>query len=422
MKESFLHFLWRTRRFNAQNLCTTEFHPIVIHVPGEHNTHAGPDFFNARLRIGDTHWAGNVEMHLQSSEWLAHGHSKDPAYDNVVLHVVLEEDQPIHLPNGTRIPCLELKGRIPPKLLENYERLEREQAWIPCEHFFMAVPEIVRLNWLDRLLVERLELKTTGIEAALKGTENHWEEAFYQLLARSFGLKVNMEPFEALARTLPLLILSKHKSNLLQLEALILGQAGFLGSDFKEEWPRTLVREYRHLSHKYGLEPLEVSQWKFLRLRPANFPTVRLAQFAKLIHQSSNLFSQILEVQNLREIENLFQVQPSAYWSDHFMLDKASTKQEKTIGRDFIHLIVINTVVPFLFYYGKTRDLDEPKKRALALLEELHPEANAILDAWASLGMKPRNAFQTQALIHLKTRYCDQKRCLECSIGTAILK
>jgi hypothetical protein len=422
MKESFLHFLWRTRRFNAQNLLTTEFQRIEIQVPGEHNSHAGPDFFNARLRIGDTHWAGNVEMHLQSSEWIAHGHSKDPAYDNVVLHVVLEEDQPIFLPNGMRIPCLELKDRIPYRLLENYEYLEQEEAWIPCEHFFITVPEIIRLNWLDRLLVERLELKTTGIEAVLAATENHWEETFYQILARNFGLKVNMEPFAALARTLPLQILAKHRSNLLQIEALVLGQAGFLENDFQDEWPRTLAREYRHLSHKYGLEPIPVSQWKFLRLRPANFPTIRLAQFAKLIHQSSNLFSQILEVQNLREIENLFQVKPSVYWSDHFLLDKASIKQEKTIGKEFFHLLIINTVVPFLFYYGKIRDLEAPKKRALALLEELPPESNALLTAWAALGMNPRNAFQTQALIHLKTRYCDQKRCLDCAIGTAILK
>ncbi len=422
MRESFLHFLWRTRRFDAQNLRTTENQPIEIQIVGEQNTHAGPDFFNARLRIADTIWAGNVEMHLQSSEWIAHKHSDDPAYDNVVLHVVFEEDLPILRTTGERIPCLELKGRIPPKLLENYQRLEHEQAWIPCQHFFRQVPEIVRLNWLDRLLVERLELKTTAIAEALKDTENHWEEAFYRLLARNFGLKVNAEPFEALARSLPLLTLAKHKTSLLQVEALLFGQAGFLKEPHRDEWPNELTREYRHLAHKYGLESLPQSQWKFLRLRPANFPTVRLAQFAALVHQSAHLFSKILETKNLRELENHFNVQLSPYWRDHFQFDKPSIKREKTLGRDFVHLIVINTIVPFLFHYGKIRDLDEPQKRALTLLEELPPEANNIVDGWVALGVPARHAFQTQALIHLKTRYCDQKRCLECAVGNAILK
>lgn len=422
MRESFLHFLWRTRRFNAQNLLTTQAQPIEIQVIGEQNTHAGPDFFNSRLRIGDTHWAGNVEMHLSSSEWLSHGHSSDPAYDNVVLHVVLEEDQPILRSNGERIPCLELKGRIPAKLLENYERLEQEQAWIPCEHFFQTVPEIVRLNWLDRLLVERLELKTNAIAAALDATNNHWEEAFYRMIARNFGLKVNVEPFDALARSLPLLTLAKHKSSLLQVEALIFGQAGFLDEIQVDDWPKALAREYQHLAHLYNLSPLPVSQWKFLRLRPANFPTVRLAQFAALIHQSVHLFSKILEARNLRELENLFQVQPSPYWKNHFQFHKPSIHREKPLGRDFIHLLVINTIVPFLFHYGKSKELEEPQKRALALLEELPPESNVILEGWTALRVNARNAFQTQALIHLKTRYCDQKRCLECAIGTSILK
>lgn len=422
MRESFLHFLWRSRRFDARKLLTTESQPIEIQVAGEQNPHAGPDFFNARLRIGDTFWAGNVEMHLMASEWITHGHSNDPAYDNVVLHVVLEEDQPILRANGERIPCLEMKGRIPPHLLENYERLEQEQTWIPCQQFFRTVPDIVRINWLDRLLVERLELKTSSIAGALLATENHWEEAYYRTLAQSFGLKVNVDPFEALARSLPLILLSKHRSSLLQVEALVFGQAGYLQGNYQDEWPQLLAREYRHLRHKYGLQPLQVSQWKFLRLRPANFPTIRLAQFASLLHRSENLFSHILGARNLREIENLFEVHPSPYWRDHFLFDKVSINREKPLGRDFIHLLVINTVVPVLFHYGKTRGLEESKKRALSLLEELPPEANMILDQWAELGIPARHAFQTQALIHLKTRYCDAKRCLDCAIGNAILK
>jgi hypothetical protein len=422
MRESFLHFLWRTRRFDAQGLTTTEGQSIEIQHIGEQNSHAGPDFFNARLRIGGTLWAGNVEMHLRASEWRAHGHGDDAAYDNVVLHVVLEEDRPICRANGERIPCLELRGRIPPRLLEDYERLEREQAWIPCQHFFGNVPDVVRLNWLDRLLVERLEMKTAAIAEAIAATENHWEEAFYRTLARNFGLKVNAEPFEALARALPLLTLAKHKSSLLQVEALLFGQAGFLEGNFADAWPQELAREYRHLAHKYGLVSLSAAQWKFLRLRPANFPTVRLAQFAALVHQSAHLFSKVLEADNLRALENLFEVVPSAYWREHFQFDRPSVRRTKALGRDFVHLVVINTVVPFLFHYGKAKGLEDLQKRALQLLEELPPEANAVVEGWAALGVAARNAYQAQSLLHLKTRYCDARRCLECAVGNSILK
>lgn len=423
MHESFLHFLWRWRRFNAQQLLSTEGQPIEILQPGEHNHHAGPDFFNARLRIGDTTWAGNVEIHLRASEWLAHRHSDDRAYDNVVLHVVLEEDQPVLRANGERIACLELRHRIPPKIWETYQRLEHEQAWIPCESFFPNTPDIVRLNWLDRVLVERLEQKTAAVAEMLAATGNHWEEAFYRVLARNFGLKVNAEPFEALARSLRLITLAKHKSSLVQVEALLFGQAGLLDEKFTDAHPLELQREYRHLAHKYALVPLAASQWKFLRLRPANFPTVRIAQFAALVHQSAHLFSKILEANTLRELENLFEVQPGGYWRDHFQFDKPSVRRTKSLGRDFVHLLVINTIVPFLFFYGKEKSREELQKRAIRLLEELPPESNALVDGWTALLRSPaRNAYQTQALIHLKTRYCDAKRCLECGVGNAILK
>lgn len=422
MRESFLHFLWRTKRFDAQDLITTENQPIEIYTLGEHNFNAGPDFFNARIKIGQTMWAGNIEMHLKSSEWIAHGHSTDPAYDNVVLHVVLEEDVPIYHTSGERIPCLCLNGRIPTQLLAHYERLEQELAWIACEHFFQNVPGIVRLNWLDRMMVERLEQKTTAIATVLQATNNHWEEAFYIMLARNFGLKVNVDPFEALARSLPLITLSKHKSNFLQLEALVFGQAGFLSGSFTEEWPKILAREYQHLSNKQGLAPLAVSQWKFLRLRPANFPTVRLAQFAGLVYNSVHLFSKVLEAKNLREFENLLECQTSAYWLNHFQFDKPSVKVEKHLGKEFIHLLVINTIVPFLFHYGKTKGIEGYQKQAFRLLEEIPPESNAIINQWMDLGVPIKHAFHSQALIHLKTRYCDEKRCLECAIGNAILK
>ena len=422
MRESFLHFLWRWRRFAHHELLTTQGQSIEILHPGEWNTHAGPDFFNARVRLGDTTWAGNVEIHLKSSEWLAHGHQDDPAYDNVILHVVLEEDHPIVLASGQRIPCLELKNRIPANILEIYERLEHERAWIPCETFFTKVPDIVRLNWLDRLMVERLELKTAAIENMLETTGNHWEETFYRLLARNFGLKVNAEPFEALARSLPLFILARHVHNPLQVEALLFGQAGLLQPAFQEEYPKELAREYRFLQHKYQLTPMNAEQWKFLRLRPANFPSIRLAQFSALLLHSTQLFSQVLDAGSLREIEHLFSVEPGAYWLTHFQLDKPSAKGSKMPGRDFIQLLVINTIVPFLFYYGKQKNTPRYQKVALELMEALPAESNTILDGWHDLGVTARHAYQSQALIHLKTRYCDVKRCLECAIGNAILR
>jgi Protein of unknown function (DUF2851) len=326
------------------------------------------------------------------------------------------------LASGERIPCLELKDRIPARILETYERLEHERAWIPCERFFAQTPDIIRLNWLDRLLVERLEQKTAAIAAMLEATGNHWEETFYRLLARNFGLKVNAEPFESLARSLPLSILARHTHNPLQVEALLFGQAGLLQSVFQESYPTALAKEYRFLQHKYQLTPMAGEQWKFLRLRPANFPSIRLAQFSALILHSAQLFSQILEAGSLREIEPLFTVEPGEYWLTHFQLDKPSAKRNKTPGRDFIHLLVINTIVPFLFYYGKLKQTERYQKRAFQLLEDLPAESNIILDGWRDLGVSARHAYQSQALIHLKTRYCDAKRCLECAIGNVILK
>ena len=422
MREDFLHFLWRWRRFDARNLATSDGQALEILHPGEPNLHAGPDFFNARVRLGGTLWAGNVEIHLNASDWLAHRHDTDPAYDNVVLHVVLDEDQRLRRPNGEPLPCLALRERIPPQLLEKYFRLEHERAWVPCEKTFGAVPEIVRLNWLDRLLVERLEQKTESIARVVEATGHNWEETFYRVLARSFGLKVNMEPFEALARSLPLRLLAKHKDQLFQLEALLFGQAGLLAEQFEDDYPRALAKEYQFLRHKYGLQPLAAGQWKFFRLRPAGFPTIRLAQFAAVVYRSAHLFSQILETGSTAETEQLFSAEISEYWRAHFRFDKTAVRQPKPPGREFVHLLLINTVAPFLFHYGRAKGQPELQDRALQLLENLPPEANTVVDGWAKRGQRGASAGQTQALLHLKTRYCDMKRCLECAIGNAILR
>ena len=422
MREDFLHFLWRWRRFDAQNLATTDGQALEILHPGEPNPHAGPDFFNARIRLDGTLWAGNVEIHLNASDWLAHRHDHDPAYENVVLHVVLDEDQRLRRPNGEALPCFTLRRRIPPQLLEKYLRLDHERAWIPCEKVYPEVPEIVRHNWLDRLLVERLEEKTGLVAQVVEASGRHWEEAFYRLLARNFGIKVNVEPFEALARSLPLRLLAKHKDHLFQLEALLFGQAGFLSESFDDAYPRELAREYRFLQHKYGLTPLAAGQWKFFRLRPAGFPTVRLAQLAALLHRPDQLFSQLLAAPDTAAAEQLFTANLSDYWLTHFRFDKSAARRMKPLGREFVHLLLINTVAPFLFHYGRAQGRADLQDRALRLLDELPPEANTVVSGWAERGQRAQSAAHTQALLHLKTRYCDAKRCLECAIGNAILR
>ncbi len=422
MKEDFLHYLWRMRKFNHVALKTTNGEPLTIQATGEHNLNAGPDFSNARIRIGDMLWAGNVEIHVNASEWYAHKHQEDKAYDSVVLHVVFEEDKPVFRNNGERIPCLEIKKRIPPKISKIYRKLLRDETWIPCQHHFSKVKEITKNLWLDRLLVERLENKTTDIIRSLEINKNNWEETFYQFLARGFGVKVNTEPFEQLARSLPLLILGKHKNSLFQLEALLFGQAGMLEIDFKDDYPIRLQKEYNFLKKKYNLQSIHSESWKYMRMRPANFPSIRIAQFATLVYQSSHLFSKILAVQNVKEIEHMFEVKISNYWQTHYVFDKPSIKRKKSLGKNSIHLLIINTIAPFLFLYGKSIDRESLKEKALELLEELQSEKNTIINEWRKLGMNPSSAYQSQALLHLKKNYCDKKNCLNCSIGHAILK
>ncbi len=421
MKEDFLYYLWRMKQFDLNDLKTTSGDEITIQNGGELNSDSGPDFLNARIKIGSTLWAGNVEMHLKSSDWLAHRHQKDPAYDNVIMHVVLEEDQPILRKSGERIPCLELQKRIPPKISKTYKKLIQNGHWIPCQQLIHKVPEITRNLWLDRLMVERLEAKTTEIENSLNLNQNNWEETFYQFLARNFGIKINAEPFEQLAKSISLLTLNKHKSSLLQLEALLFGQAGLLEEDFKDKYPLKLQKEYQFLKIKYHLKAINGSSWKLMRLRPANFPAIRIAQFATLIYQSVHLFSKILIAKNVKEIENMFDVKISNYWQTHYVFDKPSIKRNKSFGRNAIHLLIINTVAPFLFLYGKKKGEDRFKEKALQLLEELKPEKNSITEKWKSLGIDPVSAYQSQALLHLKNNYCKNKNCMNCAIGYTVL-
>ncbi len=422
MKEDFLHYLWRMKRFDMNALTTTEGESIMILESGEHNHNAGPDFLNAKLQIGNTVWAGNVEIHVLASEWIAHKHQNDLAYNNVILHVVLEEDKVIHRNTGGRIPCLELKKRIPPKLISKYEKLIHNEFWIPCQHHIHKVKEITKNIWLDRLLVERLERKTNAIVQSLSNNNNNWEESFYLFLARSFGVKHNADAFEQLARILPFQILLKHKSSLLQIEALLFGQAGLLEQAFNDDYPNKLKKEYLFLKEKFNLQPMNPAGWKFMRMRPANFPSIRIAQFAVLIFQSHHLFSKALAAQNVKEFENMLDLKLSNYWLTHYTFDKESTKRKKSLGKQTIHLFIINTIAPFLFIYGKMKDEQQYKDKALRLLESMDAEKNSIIKKWIGLGFEVSTAYETQALIQLKGNYCDKKKCTQCAIGNSILK
>jgi len=420
MNEEFLQFIWEHGLFNRNNLLTIDGKPAeVIHV-GQPNTDSGPDFFNARIRIGETTWAGNVEIHQKSSHWYRHHHNVDAAYDNVILHVVETFDLPVKVKNH-ELPTLVIS--YPSELLKNYEQLLKSERWIACEDKLSEVDPFILRFWFSSLMIERLQSKTGDILVLLEQNKNNWNDTFYQLLARNFGMKTNALPFELLARSLPLQILSKHKNDLFQTEALLFGQSGLLNESLLgDDYFLSLRKEYSFLYKKYGLSGIESHLWKFMRLRPINFPTIRIAQLAALINHSSALFSRVLEIENLGELRKLFDVSASEYWDTHYNFNKISKdNHRKTLGESAFNNLVINTVVPILFVYGDQHMDQAMKDRALALLENLAPESNQIIRKWNSLGIECRSAFETQALLQLKNSYCTDKKCLNCQLGAKII-
>ncbi len=440
MQEEFLHHIWKFRLFDNNNLKTISGEEIKILKVGEHNTDSGPDFFNARIKIGSVEWAGNVEVHTHASDWHKHKHTADKAYDNIILHVVHEADTKLFRKSGEEIPTLELKNKIPQNIYGKYLQFKSSKDWIPCEKQISSVDKFTLNNWLDRLLVERLERKSKTILDSLKQNKNNWEETFYQMLARNFGQKINSEPFELLAKSLPVSVLGKHKNSLLQIESLLFGTAGMLEKDFKEDYPKELQKEFKFLKSKFKLKPIDSSLWKFMRLHPPNFPTIRISQFANLIYKSSHLFSKILETNSVKQIISLLETETSEYWNTHFRFDKptplssrkfplnkggkgvvGSEVKRKRLGADSINTIIINTIVPFLFVYGKEKGEEKFCDTALLFLEKLQPENNSIISKWKSIGVPAKNSYETQALLQLKNEYCSKKRCLECSVGAKLL-
>jgi hypothetical protein len=418
MTEKLLQFIWQFRYFGLHDLYLESGENISILFPGHLNTNQGPDFLFAKIKIGDTTWIGNIELHLQTSQWKKHEHDEDKNYNNVILHVVWEND--ISMPERN-IPTLVLQHRISKLLLEKYKEWMESPAFIPCKKSIHQVNDLVWLSWKQRLLVERLQRKSMMIQQYLRQNNDHWEETLWWLIAGNFGIKVNTSVFEAIARSIPIQILAKHKNQIQQLEALLLGQAGLLENNFTDDYAVMLKKEHLFLKGKYHL-PDVYQNVNFLRMRPGNFPTIRLSQLAALIHESSHLFSKIREAKTIAELKKLLSVTPNDYWHYHYVFDELSAFKKKTLGRQTIENIIINTIVPVLYTYGCLHKEEIYKSRSLEWLEGIGPEDNSVVEKWKRIKMGPKNSFDSQALLELNTNYCDKKRCLECAIGNTLLK
>lgn len=416
MREEFLHFIWKHKLYNQNSLLTTEGEKVEIINPGIYNTNAGPDFFDARIKIGSTLWAGNVEIHFHSSDWNKHGHQNDKSYQNTILHVVEDEDTAINI----NVPTLLLKW--PNWLESNYESLIKSNDWVGCASRLFQIDPFRIKFYLNGILIERLKQKIDTIEEILTGTHQDWSETFYRVLCQNFGLKENEVPFGMLARSLPQNILAKHHDSLFQIEALLFGQAGLLGEElFADEYYLNLRNEYRFLAEKYGIHPMAGYLWKFMRMHPGNFPTLRLAQMAQLIFKSHNLFSAVIETKTLCGLQKLFEVNASAYWDTHYAFNKSSAKKQKSLGKDKFNLLMINVIVPFYFLYGENRNIAYLKDRAIEILEQLPPEKNSVMKRWEEVGVTAENALESQALLQLQRKYCEPRRCLDCTIGHKII-
>lgn len=417
MTERLLQYIWQFQHFNPAELVTEEGEAIKIIHPGSLNSNQGPDFCDAKIKIGKTTWAGSVEIHTRSSEWIRHKHSRDKNYRNVILHVVWENDRQLDLPFSTLV----LQSKVPKLLLYKFDELMSSKQFIPCEGQIQQVGRLSWQSWKERLLVERLEQKNQEISDHQKINNNYWEETFWWLLAKNFGIKLNSGAFEKMAQSLPLRLLAKHTGQIHQIEALLFGQAGLLQNRFTEAYPKLLQKEYLFLKKKYGLAPTG-APLLFLRMRPSNFPTVRLAQLAKLIHSSHHLFTSIRETDDLKKVRSLFVVTANDYWHYHYVFEELSAFKKKTLGIQMINNIVINTVVPILFAYGHYHADQNCRDRAIEWLDQVTGEKNKITNGFRALGVKNNSAFDSQALIRLKNEYCNKKRCLDCRVGNALLK
>ena len=420
--EELLQFLWEQRLYDARGLCTTDDRVVEVITPGRIQRNSGPDLEGAQVRIDGQLWAGNVEVHLRSSEWDVHGHQYDPAYTNVVLHVVHQHDQEVRTLAGQVLPTVELRHRLHDTSIGLHLELMRSRAQVPCAHLLHSVDPLRIGPWLERLLIERLERKTMEVEALYRSLGNDAAATVHHMLARAFGMKVNADPFGMLAHAAPLRVLLKYRDDALRTEALLFGQAGLLCTDMVDEYPRQLQQEHAHLARLHGLRPAPLAAWKFARMRPVNFPTLRIAQFAQLIMRCDGHFAALLEEDRLEALRAHLAVEASTYWTTHYRFDAPSAAQVKRMGDTAVDHVIINAVVPALFALGRLQGSDAFRERAVRLLEQLPAERNKLLEGWACLGLKADTAARGQALIELRNVYCTPKRCLSCGIGNQLLR
>ncbi len=422
MKEDLLHFIWKLQLFSSKELKTTTGELITVISTGKHNLHSGPDFFNTQLRIGKQLWAGNVEIHLKSSDWYAHHHEEDKRYDAVVLHVVWEYDVPVFDKSNQPIPTLQLKDLISSKMLEKYHTLFLQpQKWIYCEKDIQTIDTFKMNHWLERLYIQRLEKKMEIITPILEQNKYDWEETLFILLAKNFGLKINGDTFLQMAKSVDFSIIRKESHQLESLEALLFGQSGLLQEDKEFLYYQQLQKEYQYLQKKYSLQPIPENQLQFFRLRPPNFPTIRISQLAMLYHQKRNLFADLMKIDTSKYFYKTLKVSTSDFWKTHYTFDKSSKSITKNTSDSFIDLLIINTVVPLKFAYEKFLGGNDFEP-ILELIKGIKPEKNTIISHFKEVGITAKNAFETQALLQLKNEMCQHQKCLECLVGKELLK
>ena len=421
MKEDFLHYIWQYKKFEFLNLKTFNGDFLTIINSGQFLQKAGPDFFNAQITINNQKWAGNIEIHIKSSDWYVHHHEKDENYDSVILHVVWENDAPIFRKDNSEIPVLELKNIVSKETLHNYLALLSPKSWIYCEREIANIDEFVFQNWQERLFFERLERKSIPVQQLLLETENDWETVLFCMLAKNFGLNTNGELFLKIAKSIPFSIIRKESSEVENLEALLFGRADLFPLNLEDTYSRDLKARFDYMTHKYQLSKIVIEPVQFFKHRPDNFPTIRLAQLAMLYNQQRNLFSQIITIKNLSEFYKLFAISISNYWQTHYQFDKESPKKKKQLSKSFIDLLVINTIIPIQFAYAKSQG-KEVSETIITLLKEVASEKNVIIQKFAGFGVKSKNAFETQSLLQLKNEYCNHSKCLQCAIGIQLLK
>ena len=428
--EILLHYCWKHKIFPLRELTTTDGHVVEVIDPGLHNRHAGPDFFNAKVRINGTLWVGNVEIHEKSSDWYAHGHDHDNAYNNVILHVAEVIDVDVLTSDGQFIPQMQFE--VPSEVKEHYRELLSEDQYPPCYRIIPGLTRLLVHSWMSALQTERLEQKTEAIRQRVQQCEGSWENGYFMTLARNFGFGVNGDAFELWSKNIPLMAVAHHRDDLFQIEAIFMGQAGLLELDMippryqqdalQEGYFTKLRNEYLYLQHKFKLTPMNGSIWKFLRLRPQNFPHIRIAQLATLYHEQRAGLSQLIACENIEQLRDCLTTCVTPYWETHYTFGSTSCKMEKHLSPSSLNLLMINTAIPMLFSYGRYHMKEMLCDRAFDFLEQLKAENNHITRMWQSCGLDVMNAGDSQALIQLKKEYCDKKDCLRCRFGYEYLK